>query len=63
MTNPILARKELPEGNQYHSRGKPIAFYVEGGLHMIRGNSAPYFSLTYSCGQNGGAGHDAITPA
>lgn len=60
-SDPVLARKELPEGNSYHSRGKPIAFYVNGGLHMIRGNAKPYFSLTYSCGDSGGAGHDAIT--
>lgn len=41
---------------------------VHGGLHYIRGNSAPYFSLTYwahrkgfpnQC-ESGGAGHDHI---
>lgn len=37
---------------------------VEGGLHYLRGNSAPYFSLTYWCGGSnaghGGAGHEFI---
>lgn len=60
LTDPILARKTLPEGNSYHTRGKPIDFYVLGGLHMIRGNAKPYFSLTYSCAGSGGAGHEAI---
>jgi hypothetical protein len=43
-------------------------FRVEGGLHMIRGNHAPYFSLTYWAHRkghpnqswSGGAGHDVI---
>lgn len=33
-----LARKTLSNGNR---------FKVTGGLHYIKGNSAPYFSLTY----------------
>lgn len=45
-----------------------MSFRVEGGLHYIRGNSAPYFSLTYwahragfpNQRECGGAGHDVI---
>lgn len=57
MTDPTLATKRLANGNR---------FKVVGGLHYIKGNSAPYFSLTYeettargrfeACG----AGHDEI---
>ncbi len=38
MTDPTLATKRLANGNR---------FKVVGGLHYIKGNSAPYFSLTY----------------
>lgn len=58
--DPVLARIVLPAGNSYSRTGKPIPFYVHGGLHMMAGNSEPYFSLTYDCGDSGGAGHDAI---
>lgn len=38
ITDPILARKELPGG-------KPV--YAVGGLHYITGNAAPHFALLY----------------
>ena len=43
--NPILAAKTIPAGCD----GYPVArtFRVEGGLHYIKGNGSPYFSLTY----------------
>jgi hypothetical protein len=65
MRDPTLAYKILPAGNGYKvSR----VFRVEGGLHYIKGNSGPYFSLTYTAHrrgfpnqcESGGAGHDEI---
>jgi hypothetical protein len=47
---PVLAKTVTAEG----------FFRVEGGLNYLRGNRAPYFSLTYSAPHGGGAGHDAI---
>ena len=45
-------------------RGKRLTFTVEGGLHYIKGNSAPYFSLTANGCDNGskfgGCCHDVI---
>ena len=42
MTNPILAEKTYTKNNvQYRLK-------VKGGLHYIKGNSAPYFSITAS---------------
>lgn len=63
--SPVLAVKTLPPGDGYRV---PRAFKVEGGLHYIRGNNAPYFSLTYTAHHkdfpnqcySGGAGHDEI---
>lgn len=63
---PILAARRLPAGTDGYR--VPLTFRVEGGLHFIAGNHAPYFTLTYSqfragmpnqC-QSGGAGHAEI---
>jgi hypothetical protein len=64
--DPILAARTLPAGTDGYR--VPLTFVVEGGLHYIKGNSAPYFSLTYTQHRkgfpeqcySGGAGHDAI---
>ncbi len=63
--DPVLATKTLPKGD-----GENVArtFTVHGGLHYIKGNRAPYFSLTYAAHRkgfpnqcwSGGAGHDLI---
>lgn len=61
MRDPVLAV------TSYHDR-VPMVFKVKGGLHYIRGNSAPYFSLTYTAHRKGfpeqcfssGARHDEI---
>lgn len=67
MTNdPILAARTLPAGTDGYR--VPLTFAVEGGLHYIAGNAAPYFSLTYTQHRSGfpeqcyknGAGHEAI---
>lgn len=51
--DPILKIKMREEPH----RGKsPIEFTVYGGLHYIKGNSAPYFSIT----TENGAAHDTI---
>jgi hypothetical protein len=58
---PILAR------TTYTGR-VPMVLFVEGGLHYIRGNAAPYFALTYTAHRkgfpnqcySGGAGHEEI---
>lgn len=53
----MLARKTLSNGNR---------FAVHGGLHYIKGNHSPYFSLTYEETtrrgefEAGGAGHEEI---
>lgn len=52
MKQPILAREPVLEGGSY--------LRVEGGLHYIRGNSSPYFSLTCSYRDGGGAAHELI---
>jgi hypothetical protein len=64
--DPILASRNRPAGTDGYR--VPLVFIVEGGLHNIRGNHAPYFSLTYTQHRrgfpnqcySGGAGHDAI---
>lgn len=54
--NPILAHRMTKDGK----------FIVHGGLHYIKGNHAPYFTLTYDLYDKrgemiaGGAGHDEI---
>jgi hypothetical protein len=63
---PILAARSLPAGTNGYT--VPLSFSVEGGLHYLRGNPAPHFSLTYTQhrrgfpGQcySGGAGHETI---
>lgn len=52
MRQPILAREPVLEGGSY--------LRVEGGLHYIRGNSSPYFSLTCSYLDGGGCNHELI---
>lgn len=64
--DPILAARSFPAGHDGYR--VPLTFRVEGGLHHIRGNPAPYFSLTYTQHRkgfpnqcySGGAGHDEI---
>ena len=60
---PILAEKE------YYQKGQLYRIRVSGGLHYIRGNSAPHFSLTADIeaktprgwrDDSGGACHDEI---
>lgn len=66
MDGPILAARSLPAGTDGYR--VPLTFRVEGGLHYLRGNHAPYFSLTYTQHRkgfpdqcySGGAGHDEI---
>jgi len=62
---PVLATRIIP-GNL--GTACSLKFTVYGGLHHIKGNHAPYFSLTYwehrkgfpnQC-QSGGAGHERI---
>lgn len=63
---PVLAARSLPKG--WEGSRVPLTFRVEGGLHMIRGNRAPYFTLTYTQHRkgfpdqcySGGAGHREI---
>jgi len=61
--DPVLASRAVAAGCP---KGKLHPFVVYGGLHYIRGNHAPYFTLTYSetcraCGtDSGGAGHETI---
>lgn len=65
MNEPILAACILPAGDGY---SHPRQFTVHGGLNFLRGNSAPYFSITYwahrvghkTADESGGAGHDEI---
>lgn len=52
MKTPVLAREPVLERGGF--------LRVEGGLHYIRGNSSPYFSLTCSYRDGGGAAHELI---
>lgn len=45
--DPVLARTIIP-ANPAGGQKYPHTFKVEGGLHYIQGNSAPYFTLTYT---------------
>lgn len=56
MKNPVLIMKEVLDPQQYGGRN----LRVEGGLHYIKGNISPYFSLTCSYRNGGGAAHDLI---
>jgi hypothetical protein len=67
MREPVLASRSFAAG-RFDGERVPMVLRVYGGLHYIRGNSAPYFSLTYwahrkgfqhQCG-SGGAGHETI---
>ena len=66
ITDPVLAARSLPAGTDGYR--VPLTFRVEGGLNYLRGNTAPYFSLTYTQHRKGfpnqccagGAGHDRI---
>jgi hypothetical protein len=64
MRRSILAVKDIPS----HTKAYRLTIKVEGGLQYLRGNSAPYFSLTADihrkghpnqC-QSGGCCHDLI---
>jgi hypothetical protein len=65
-TDPTLAVRTLPAGTDGYR--VPLTFRVEGGLHYLRGNTAPYFTLTYTQHRRGfpnqcyagGAGHERI---
>jgi hypothetical protein len=64
--DPILAARSLPAGTDGYR--VPLTFRVEGGLEYLRGNAAPYFTLTYTSHRkgfpnqcySGGAGHETI---
>lgn len=66
MYEPVLAAKSLPIGTDGYR--VPLTIRVEGGLHYLRGNKSPYFSLTYTQHRkgfpnqcySGGAGHETI---
>jgi len=60
MTDPIIR-----EGLIEQEEGRPHKLVVTGGLHYLRGNSAPFFSLTcWETGpggyESGGADHETI---
>jgi hypothetical protein len=63
---PLLATRNFKAGQE--GERVPTVFRVKGGLHYIKDNSAPYFSLTYERHRAGfpnqcwscGAGHEAI---
>ena len=64
--DPLLASTVIPAGRDGYKVARK--FEVRGGLHMLKGNTAPYFSLTCDvfrkgfpnqC-QSGGADHAAI---
>lgn len=62
---PVLAEVTLPAGPECHY---PRVFRAVGGLHYLRGNTLPYFSLTCESHRVGhpdkdyfgGAGHEEI---
>lgn len=56
MKNPVLVREPVLDPQQYGG----TYLRVEGGLHWIKGNRSPYFSLTCSYYQGGGAAHELI---
>lgn len=64
---PVLAAKSFAPG-RFDGERVAMSFKVEGGLHYLRGNDKPYFSLTYTAHRkgfpnqcySGGAGHDTI---
>ncbi len=65
MKDPVLAARTRRNVEGYRV---PLTFRVEGGLHYLRGNSKPYFTLTYTQHRkgfpnqcySGGAGHEEI---
>ena len=66
MCDPVLARRDILIGREKNR--VPCILYVEGGLHYLRGNAQPYFSLTCDLvrkgfpdqHQGGGADHVLI---
>lgn len=50
-SDPLLAGPKI-----YTENGTKYRLVAKGGLHYIRGNRTPYFSLTASQDRNGG-GH------
>lgn len=46
MNEPVLRRRHLTSGEALIGRNVPVTIIAKGGLHYLRGNSAPYFSLT-----------------
>jgi hypothetical protein len=64
--DPVLAAKTLPKGADGYNVARTMR--VEGGLHHIKGNKAPYFSLTMTAHRkgfpdqcySGGADHETI---
>lgn len=66
ITDPTIRTRTIPKG--IDGNRVALTFDVQGGLHYITGNAAPYFSLTYwehrkghpgQC-EGGGAGHEKI---
>lgn len=64
--DPVLAARSFAPGHDGYK--VPLVLRVEGGLHYLRGNDKPYFSLTYTQHRkgfpeqcySGGAGHEYI---
>lgn len=59
MKNPVLRSKVLPGCGR--NGADLIVFQAVGGLHHIRGNGAPYFSLTLEATDEGGCNHEKLT--
>lgn len=57
-TDPILAERNMPAG--WRGCKGPQRVRAVGGLHYMKGNSAPYFSLTVDARDFGGADHRTI---
>lgn len=55
----ILARIEGAAVREHVDSRDSVA-HVEGGLRWLKGNSAPYFSITLSSRNTGGCQHEAI---
>lgn len=53
--DPILATKVIPAGEDHKH---PHTFTVFGGLNYLKGNTAPYFSLTYTEHRQGFPGQE-----
>lgn len=52
MKDPVLAVRSFSKGT-YHQNHVPFTFKIEGGLHNLRGNKKPYFSITANVHRKG----------